>query len=144
MAKPGVVLRRPVGSDGPFREDADLPRDLSGEPRAKIRAKPTRQVPQPTDDKPARKAALALEREEKRRESERRKEEAAREKERERRQQAVAKAQAALEKAKAEHDMRAGALAAERAAVEKRLQAEEARWENQKGKLESVLRRARG
>ena len=29
MAKPGVILRRPVGSDGPFREHADLPR-LSG------------------------------------------------------------------------------------------------------------------
>lgn len=25
MAKPGVILRRPVGSDGPFREHADLP-----------------------------------------------------------------------------------------------------------------------
>src|ERR1700752_1865371 len=28
MAKPGVVLRRPVGSDGPFGEEAELPKDL--------------------------------------------------------------------------------------------------------------------
>ena len=28
MAKPGVVLRRPVGSNGPFTEHADLPKDL--------------------------------------------------------------------------------------------------------------------
>src|ERR1700752_5115545 len=28
MAKPGVVLKRPVGSDGPFGESADLPTDL--------------------------------------------------------------------------------------------------------------------
>src|SRR6185369_14527932 len=28
MAKPGVVLRRPVGSNGPFGEHADLPIDL--------------------------------------------------------------------------------------------------------------------
>ncbi len=28
MAKPGVVLRRPVGSNGPFGEHADLPLDL--------------------------------------------------------------------------------------------------------------------
>jgi hypothetical protein len=28
MAKPGVVLKRPVGSDEPFTEHADLPRDL--------------------------------------------------------------------------------------------------------------------
>jgi hypothetical protein len=26
MAKPGVILRRPVGSVGPFREHADFPR----------------------------------------------------------------------------------------------------------------------
>jgi colicin import membrane protein len=24
MSKPGVILKRPVGSDGPFKEDADL------------------------------------------------------------------------------------------------------------------------
>ena len=29
MAKPGVVLRRPVGSDKPFSEQADLPTHLS-------------------------------------------------------------------------------------------------------------------
>ena len=28
MKKPGVVLRRPVGSDGPFSEHAELPTDL--------------------------------------------------------------------------------------------------------------------
>ena len=30
MAQPGVILRRPVGSDGPFRQHADLP-TLSGD-----------------------------------------------------------------------------------------------------------------
>src|ERR1700722_15183182 len=29
MAAPGVVLRRAVGSDGPFREHADLPSHLA-------------------------------------------------------------------------------------------------------------------
>ena len=28
MNKPGVVLRRPVGSDGPFGENAELPKNL--------------------------------------------------------------------------------------------------------------------
>jgi colicin import membrane protein len=37
MSKPGVILRRPVGSDGPFKEDADLPSDLS---REKARGRP--------------------------------------------------------------------------------------------------------
>src|ERR1700740_3859424 len=35
MAKPGVVLKRPVGSNGPFKERAELPRDLAGDGRAK-------------------------------------------------------------------------------------------------------------
>src|SRR3954453_10368002 len=30
MAKPGVVLKRPVGSDGSFGQNAELPRDLGG------------------------------------------------------------------------------------------------------------------
>jgi colicin import membrane protein len=31
MSRPGVVLRRPAGSNGRFREDADLPTDLGGD-----------------------------------------------------------------------------------------------------------------
>ena len=34
MKKPGVILRRPVGSDGAFREHAELPTDLGGGGRA--------------------------------------------------------------------------------------------------------------
>jgi colicin import membrane protein len=34
MAKPGTVLRRPLGSKGPFREDAELP-DVKGIPKRK-------------------------------------------------------------------------------------------------------------
>ena len=30
MAKPGIVLRRPVGTDRPFSEHAELPTDLGG------------------------------------------------------------------------------------------------------------------
>jgi len=53
MSKPGVVLRRPVGSDGPFREHADLPTDLAGDgPKHKTRklAKLKEQAPRTTDD----------------------------------------------------------------------------------------------
>ena len=38
----------------------------------------------------------------------------------------------------------ASAIEAERAAVEKRSQAEDARWETQKHKLDLAMRRARG
>lgn len=140
MAKPGIILRRPVGSNGPFKEHAELPANLSSHEgkreRAKHPAKPKKQSSGRIDDKAARKAALAFEKEQKRRESERRKEEAVRAKERERREQAVAKAEAALEEARREHEERASAIEAERAALEKRSQAEDARWEKQKQKLQ--------
>jgi colicin import membrane protein len=63
---------------------------------------------------------------------------------RERREKAVAKAQAAIEEAGRDHDKRASTIEAERAAVEKRSQAEDAGWEKQKEKLDIALRRARG
>ena len=147
MRKPGVILRRPVGSNGPFKEHADLPTHLSrdevkGRPR-KLSAK-KKQPPRKIDDKRARKAALAFEREQRQREIERRKEEAATAKERERREKAVAKAQAAIEEAKREHNKRARTIETDRAAIEKRSQAEDARWEKQRKKLEIALRQARG
>ena len=126
MAKPGVVLKRPVGSNGPFREHAELPTSLGdgGKPTKAARKpegrKPKKASP-PVDKAAERKAALAYERERKRRERERAREEAARQKERERRQQAIDKAQAALDKAEREHGRRVDALRAEIEAIEKKL-----------------------
>ena len=40
MKKPGVVLKRPVGSDGPFGEQAELPKDLGLRERKKPAPKP--------------------------------------------------------------------------------------------------------
>src|SRR6185312_3237448 len=95
MARPGVVLRRPVGSAGAFVEHAHLPKHLptgktDHEPakaRAQRKELPKRQV----DYKRNRAAALAFEREQKRRERDRRKQEAARERRRKLREQAIAK-----------------------------------------------------
>src|SRR5512146_1525576 len=47
MAKPGVVLRRPVGSNGPFSEDAELPPDLPID-----NAKETQTQPRPKRKEP--------------------------------------------------------------------------------------------
>src|SRR6202789_3265319 len=41
MAKPGVVLKRPVGSDGPFGEHAELPRNLGQDGPKKSARKPS-------------------------------------------------------------------------------------------------------
>ena len=135
MAKPGIMLKRPVGSNGPFKEHAELPTDL-GDATArpsKAARKPTNRKPKKTSSRPAdkateQKAAVAYEREQKRGDRKRAREEAARQKEREHRQQAVDKAQSALDKAEREHAERAGAIQAEADAIEKRAQAENACW----------------
>jgi hypothetical protein len=149
MAKPGVVLRRPVGSDGSFSEHAELPADLGGDgrptkaARKSARHKPKKTSAGPVDKAAERKAALAYEREQRSRERERAKEEATRQKERERRQQAVDKAQDALNRAQRAHEERAETIDKEREAVEKRSRGEDSRWEQERGSLEKALRRAR-
>ncbi len=159
MAKPGVVLRRPVGSQGAYGEDADLPTSLP----AKAKARPTRRTvetsshrtrPRPSpEERPARKtadtakaerlAAQAFEREQKRREREQRKEDQARQRERERREHAVAAAQAALDKATRDHETRVGDIEKERAAVDRRLDEETTRWRQKKERLDKALRDVR-
>lgn len=153
MEKPGVVLRRPVGSDGAFTEHSELPTDLADDeakPKRKAKSKAkkrpskaAKQPPRKVDHQLARKAAAAFEKEEKRREAERRKEEAARAKERARREKAVASAQAALDEARREHDARAEAIEAERVALDERAEAEQSRWDKQRMKLSEAVRRAR-
>jgi hypothetical protein len=148
MAKPGVVLKRPVGSNGPFAEHAELPKNLGdGGQSRKVAPKSSRrkanQAPVRADKGADRKAAQAYERERQRREHEEAKEEAARQKKRERRQQAVDEAQTALAKAAREHMQRAAALRAEIEAIEKKLKAEDAGWDKQEERLKAALRRAR-
>lgn len=153
MAKPGVVLRRAVGSHGAFREDAALPKTVpAAKPRAqpkqkpkqkqkpkKVKAKAVRKI----DEKAARAAAVSFEREQRRRESARLRQERAEERAQALRQRAIAGAQAALEKARASHDSRSRAIEDERAALDRRAKAEDARWAKQRAQLESALRRAR-
>jgi hypothetical protein len=49
-----------------------------------------------------------------------------------------------LDKAEQEHAKRAAAIQAEVEALEKRSQAEKARWDKEKERFEAALRRARG
>jgi hypothetical protein len=146
MAKPGVVLRRPIGSDQPFREHADLPTVKSLDTRPlKSKVPRSQRIPKAatTDEKEARKAALAYERERERRERQRQKEETAAAKVRARRHAAVAKAEAALESARREHEATATKIEKDRAAIEQRVKAEEARWSKVKERLQAALRKAR-
>jgi hypothetical protein len=149
MAAPGIVLKRPVGSSAPFREHADLPTDIDDSRRpsraaAKLaKGRSPRAAGGATDPAAERKAALAFEKEEKRRERERAKEKAALQEERERRQVAFEKAQSALDAARRKHEATVAAIQSESEALEKRSEAEEERWAKEKARLEDALRRAR-
>jgi colicin import membrane protein len=146
LAKPGVVLRRPVGTSEPYREHAELPTNLAIGDRAKPAAdkhRPTKSAARPIDEKAARAAALEYEREHKRREQETRKEEAAREKQRARRDRAITAAEAALQEAKQDHEAKVTELEKARAALDKKLETENERWAAKKEKLDAALRKAR-
>jgi hypothetical protein len=147
MSKPGVVLKRPAGSNGRFSEHSGLPSDLgsgeNGVRRERRRAKPAKRAIPKIGEREARKAAIDFEKEQRRREAERRREEAVRVRDRERREKATAKAQGALDKAEREHAKRAAAIQADAEALEKRSRAEDARWEKDRERLQAALRRAR-
>jgi hypothetical protein len=149
MAKPGVMLKRPVGSNGPFKEYAELPMNLGVATARPSKAAPAGRKPKKTSSRPAdkameRKAAVAYEREQRRRDRERAREEAARQKEREHRQQAVDKALSALDAARRQHDEDAADIQAKIEDLEEQSRTEEARWGKERSKLEAALRRARG
>ena len=151
MAKPGVVLKRPVGSTGPFREHAELPAK-SGRRRKTEEGSTQAERPETEEGcRPARRQGGGAQGRPRLRTGagraasvNRRRKRPLRQKERERRQQAIDKAQAALDRAEAEHADRAAAIRAEAEALEKRSQAEEARWGKEKERLAAALKRARG
>jgi colicin import membrane protein len=139
MAKPGVILQRPVGTDGTFHEHAHLPSINSLlAPSAAGRAPRNKEKTlkaRPVSDKAARNAAFAFEREQKQRNVQRRKEEAAAAKVRARREAAMSKAEAAIEQAKGEHEAITARIEKDRAAIEEREAAEEARWDKVRKRL---------
>jgi colicin import membrane protein len=146
MEKPGIVLQRPVGSDAPFREHADLPTMASFDAAVREshlpRTKGKRTKVRKTDKNAERRAAVAFEQEHERRERQRQKEEAAASKARERRKAAMEKAAAALAAAEREHDKIVASIGKDREAVDRRAAAEQERWEKAKDRLERALRNA--
>jgi hypothetical protein len=148
MEKPGIILQRPVGTDGPFREHADLPTAASLDVPTR-ESKVSRKQAKPatarkTDEKTERYAAAAFEKEQKRRERQRQKEEAAAAKAKELRKAAIETAGAALQAAEREHDKIAASIVRDRDVVDRRAAAEEERWEKAKARLERMLRNAGG
>lgn len=149
-AKPGIVLRRPVGTTEPFREGAELPRGFSlpasgtAAPRAKPGAEPRKAVSHHgTEAKTQRAAVISFEKERAKRAHARAREEAAARRAEEKRARQVEAARQALDDARKEHEARAGKLEQQRAGIERRLKAEDERWDLLRRKLEAALERAR-
>lgn len=149
MAAPGLVLRRPVGSDGEFKEKAALPK-----PPKLPKEKPPKQEPaeqrvkpdepdtsaakrksdadaterkQEAAERARQEKAAAREEAERRRELERREREA--ERARKRREELIAKADAVLEKARAQHEKAIRSIAARRADLDEEEAGEAAKWD---------------
>ena len=146
-ARPGVILKRAVGSNDIFTEHAALPRNL-GERAAQqtpIKAMQAgkEQTPPKTDDRIYHRGSSCVEREEKRRERARQKKLAALEKQRKKRELAIANAEAAMEAAKRTHETKIQEIEDARSALDRQSQEEDARWEKQSAKLEAALSRAR-
>jgi len=142
---PGIVLRRPVGTNGAFKETSGLPKDLGTEKKVSA---PRKRAPPPVkaakaDNAEARRAAAAFDKQQRKREAEQRKDELVRTKERKRRGAKFAKAREAFDEAEKEHHAREAAFQAERDEIDKRAEAERRRWEQQREKLGASLRRAK-
>jgi len=157
MAKPGVVLRRAVGTKGAFTEQAELPKDLwklqapkaePVRPKAKAPAKQRAKAKasDPADDKKDRAAILSFEKAKQRRDAAREKEQAEanakRAKEHARIEQALVKAEDALDRAKARHEEIVAVIAADQEKLDRRAAAEKKRWDAERTKLEDARERA--
>jgi colicin import membrane protein len=159
MAKPGVVLRRPVGTTGAFAEHAELPRNWKIAPPKTAPVKPVSKPP-PRPPKPAKKARddkketaaraaiISFEKAKARRERERDKEaerEAAREeKERAQRTREAEKAEAALARAQARHEEVMASIEKDREKLDRRAKLENDRWNSERDELKEILRDAQG
>jgi hypothetical protein len=149
MAKPGVVLRRAVGTKGAFSEDAALPKDLwkldapgaaPARPASKARPKKTAKAKDSAKSQQTDRAAiLSFEKAKQRRDAARKQKEeednARREKEQARADKAKAKAEDALDRAKAQHEKALSNIAADQEKIDRRLAAEKKRYEAERSKL---------
>jgi len=159
MARPGIVLKRPVGTTGAFSEKAELPKELwKGTlpkielPKKKTTAEPKKLKPkaeapkQAKNNKQDKVAILSFEKAKERRERVREKEkeiEAARqEKEQASIERALAKVEQALEEASAHHDEVIAVIEKEREKLDRRADIENERWEKERHKLEEARERA--
>jgi colicin import membrane protein len=155
MARPGTVLKRPVGTKGVFAENAELPtlsdvlsKDTARPPPPAKRAAKTTKPKKITrkENGSDRADIISFEKAKKEREQKHAAEAARQEAQRKRDQarigKAVAKAQAALDDATGQHETALAEIAKERDRLDRRAKIEEERWEKERERLKGALERA--
>lgn len=130
MASPGVVLRRPVGSDDPFSQKAALPKVPDAEKKPpQDRPAANANKKQDTEDDQRQAEGLARKKEQEAEALARKKAEDERERLRKQREQAIAKANAEFEKATARHEGAVKALARRQDELDQDIAQEKKQWE---------------
>jgi hypothetical protein len=139
MKQPGVVLKRPVGSDSRFKIHAELPKaDFLN----KQFSDKSKDKPKTAKTHSAKASKKALERELKAAQAYERKEKKAaalRKKHEKRRQAELMKAELDLSKAEKIRERKIRALENQQAAINQKREAEETAWNNEKRKLEAAI-----
>jgi len=153
-AAPGTVLRRPIGSKGAFKEQADLPNVTAFKSAAKISTKPVGREAErrPNAKRPAEpqpKSKLSVTKlEAARRASEKRKKLEAKARERAeaeaargaaRKEQAMKQAMASLSAARTRHEKVVADIEHKRASLDAEFERENERWEKERHRLEAAL-----
>ena len=146
-AKPGVVLRRPVGSRENFTEKASLPRAPDAGQRTPQDRVQRPHVAKKADTKSAEKAELnaaaALEKEKKREALDRAKAEAERAREKRQRELVIAKANAVFERARSRHEEAMNSIRQRREELDKEEADEDERWEREQQVRDASLKEAK-
>jgi len=159
-AMPGVVLRRPIGGTGPFKEDADLPKVTAAAMTAAKKAAPPSKPSKPARPPKRRltpeikakpkasvidleKARRAREKQDQQDAKEREREEAQAQREQAKKDRAVQKAKDALSAARQRHEDTLADIKQRRAVLDAQEDKENDRWEKERHRLEAELFKAR-
>jgi colicin import membrane protein len=148
-AEPGVVVKRPVGSKGEYKVNAELPRDLPSAAQSRPLPKPkpapkTKNIPERKRDAKADHAAIiSFENEKAKRERDREREEEAEDRRREKRALAIEKAQAEFDRAAGEHKNAVEEINAQRDKLDRRAALEDEKWESERLKLKAAIDKAK-
>jgi colicin import membrane protein len=148
-AVPGAVLRRPIGSTGPFKEDADLPKvtGATAPPRPPKISKPAKREKAPDNKTKSRASVVDLgaarRAREKKDAKDRERADAQAERDRVRKERAVKKAMDALSAARDRHGKIVAEIERQRAALDTQEEKENERWEKERHRLEAELFKAR-